>query len=159
MKLTKAMASTRRNGFHQKECAGACLKLYVQGLGGGKTRRNISRYSFFFRHCVGSPVFWRDCVGKSYESIIGYESIVNRLRIGERVDWMVCHFDCKCFHKKRPLLAIINFLSLSDEDSYYHLHQKKSEFTFLAILPVLEIAFPSVFYCTTSVVLHNVALQ
>ena len=159
MKLIKTMASTRRNSFHQKECAGACLKLYGQGQGGGKTRRNISRYSFFFRHCVGGSMLWRDCVGKGYESIVGYESTVNRLRIGERVDWMVCHFDCKCFHQKRLLLAIINFLSLSDEDSYYHLHQKKSGFTFLAILPVFEIVYPSVFYYTTNVVLHNVALQ
>lgn len=45
----------------------------------------------------------------------------NRLRIGERVEWMVYHFDRKYLHQ-RLLLAIINFPSLSDKDSYQHLH-------------------------------------
>ena len=39
---------------------------------------------------------------------------------------MVFHSDCK-YLNQRLLPAIINFLSLSYEDSYHHLHQKNLE--------------------------------
>ena len=57
---------------------------------------------------------------------VGYGSNDKKMSIGEGVEWMVCHFDRKYLHHR---LVIINFLSLSDEDSY-HLHQKSLDETF-----------------------------
>ena len=57
------------------------------------------------------------------ELSVGYGSNDNRLRIGGIIEWMVCCSDYK-YLPQRLLPVIINFLSQSDEDSYYHLHQK-----------------------------------
>ena len=78
----------------------------------------------------------------------GFGSNYNRLRIGEKVEWMVCHSDCKYLH----------FLSQSDEDPYHHLHQKKSGCTILANLPA-KLCLQPIVYCITTVVLHYLALQ
>ena len=52
---------------------------------------------------------------------------------------MVCHSDRK-YLQQGLLLAIINFLSLIDGDSYYYIHQKNLDvYTILAVLAVLEI--------------------
>ena len=66
----------------------------------------------------------------------GYESNYNRLRIGERVEWIVCHSD-----RQYLLIIASKFLSESDEYSYHYLPPKKSECTILANLPVFEIVF------------------
>ena len=65
-------------------------------------------------------VFWRRFIVSMEVMIIGYGSNDNRVRIWERVEWMICHSDYKYLHQ-RLLPAIINFLSLSDEDSCHHL--------------------------------------
>ena len=67
---------------------------------------------------------------------VGYGSNNNKLRIRERVERMVCHFDCVSL-SEAILLAIINFLSLSDESS----SPKESRCPILENLPVFEIVF------------------
>ena len=67
---------------------------------------------------------------------------------------MVCHSDCKYL---RQVSSIINFLSLSDGDSYHHLQQKHLD---VAILPVFETVFAaSIVLYYQCVVVHYLALQ
>ena len=60
---------------------------------------------------------------------VGYGNNDNRLRIGKKVEWMVCHSDCKYF-QQRQLLTVITFPNLNDEDSFHHLHQKNVDIPF-----------------------------
>ena len=60
------------------------------------------------------------------------ESTNNKLRMRERVEWMVCHSELW-----RLLHAIINFLNLSDEGS----SPKESTCTVLESYPVFQIVF------------------
>ena len=47
--------------------------------------------------------------------LVGYRSNDNRLRIGERVHWIVCHSDFKHLHQNL-LPEITNFLGRNNED-------------------------------------------
>ena len=89
---------------------------------------------------------------------VGYGSNDNKLRIGERVEWVICPSDRQYLHE-RLLPAIINFLVLSDECSYHHLHQKNLDIQFWQIYQYLKSCSPPVLRCSTSVVLHYLALQ
>ena len=61
---------------------------------------------------------------------VGYGSNANRLMMGVRVEWIGCHSDHKYIHQKL-LRAIINYLSLSNEGSNHHLHQKNLNVLFV----------------------------
>ena len=63
--------------------------------------------------------------------------------------------------RKSPHLlpAVINFLSLSNRDSYHHLHQKNLDISVLKIYQYLKLCWPSALYCTTSVALYYFELQ
>ena len=71
---------------------------------------------------------------------------------------MVCHSDCKYL---RQVSSIINFLNLSDEDSYHHLQQKHLDVTsiwncvccqYCTVLPVCCGALSCI---TTSMLYYN----
>ena len=89
----------------------------------------------------------------------GYGSNDNRPRIGERIEWMVCHSGRQYLHHRLLLPAIINFLSQSDKDSYHHFHQKNLDVPFWQIYQYMELCSSPVLYCTITVVLHYLALQ
>ena len=75
-------------------------------------------------------VFWSVLEGVYSQGLsVGYGSNDSKLRIGERVEWVVCPSDRQYLHE-RLLPAIINFLILSDERSYHHLHQKNLDIQF-----------------------------
>ena len=74
---------------------------------------------------------------------VGYRHNANKLNTVVGAEWMVFHSARKYLHQ-RLLPAITNSLSLSDEDSNHHLHQKKSGRTTLVNLPVFEIVFADI---------------
>ena len=73
----------------------------------------------------------------------GYGRNANRLNTVVEAEWMVFHSARKYLHQ-RLLPAITNFLSLNDESSNHHLHQKKSGRTTLVNLPVFEIVLADI---------------
>ena len=74
-------------------------------------------------------------MGPWQELSVGYGRNNTGLRIGQTMEWMVCHSNIKYLHQSL-LTAIINFLSLSDKDN---LSPGKSGCTILPNLPVFEI--------------------
>lgn len=91
---------------------------------------------------------------------VGYRHNANKLNTVVGAEWMVFHSARKYLHQ-RLLPAITNSLSLSDEDSNHHLHQKKiwtyhfGKFTSIRNCVCLHYCIVS----PTSVVLNHLALQ
>ena len=91
--------------------------------------------------------------GASIGAVRGYGSNSNndnRLRIGESIEWMVCHSGRQYLHHRLLVPAIINFPSQSDGDSYHHFHQKNLAVLFWQIYQyIYEIVF------ATSIILYH----
>ena len=41
--------------------------------------------------------------------LVGYQSSDNKVKVWEKVDWMICYFDCKHFSQRLLLPAIHQF--------------------------------------------------
>ena len=102
--------------------------------------------------------WWKSVLVHWYRLSISYAINDNRLRLRERVKWITILIASTFI--RGLLIAIINFPSLSYENSYYHLHQKVC--TILTNLPaVFEIVFitSGTLYCTVVLILCSITLH
>ena len=102
--------------------------------------------------------WWKSVLVHWYRLSISYAINDNRLRLRERVKWITILIASTFI--RGLLIEIINFPSLSYENSYYHLHQKVC--TILTNLPaVFEIVFitSGTLYSTVVLILCSITLH